>query len=87
MVWYTPLRDSLARLLAAWEVDIQTHTVGIRGSHDPDRWHANLGRLGMTAALADHLMQDMVSQALTELTDLCSVRYAAVERQEHVQHV
>jgi hypothetical protein len=85
-VRYTPLRDRLARLLPAWEVDIQTYTVGIRGSHDPDRWHANLGRLGMTAARADRLMQDMVSQALTELTDLYSVRYAALERQQHVQN-
>jgi ribonuclease HI len=85
-VRYTPLRDRLARLLPAWEVDIQTYTVGIRGSHDPDRWHANLGQLGMTAARADRLMQDMVSQALTELTDLYSVRYAALERQQHVQN-
>ena len=70
---YTPLRDRLARLLPAWEVDIQTYTVGIRGSHDPDRWHANLRRLGMTAARAERLMRGMVSQALTELTDLYSV--------------
>jgi ribonuclease HI len=80
---YTPLRDRLARLLPAWEVDIQTYTVGIRGSHDPDRWHANLRRLGMTAARAECLMRDMVSQALTELTDLYSVRYAALQRQQH----
>ncbi len=40
----------------------------------------------MTAARADRLMQDMVSQALTELTDLYSVRYAALERQQHVQN-
>jgi len=49
---YTPLRDRLAELLPAWEVGIQTYTVGIRGSHDPDRWHANLERLGMTSARA-----------------------------------
>jgi ribonuclease HI len=85
-VRYTPLRDRLARLLPEWEVDIQTYTVGIRGSHDPDRWHANLGRLGMTAARAERLMRDMVSQALTELTDLYSVRYAALQRQQHAQH-
>ena len=83
---YTPLRDLLARLLPGWEVDIQTYTVGIRGSHDPDRWHANLGRLGMTAARAERLMQDMVSQALTELTDLYKVRYAALQHQQHAQH-
>jgi ribonuclease HI len=83
---YTPLRDRLERLLPAWEVDIQTYTVGIRGSHDPDRWHANLGRLGMTAVRADRLIQDMVSQALTELTDLYNIRYAALQRQQQAQH-
>ena len=83
---YTPLRDRLARLLPAWTVDIQTYTVGIRGSHNPDKWHANLGRLGMTAARAELLMLDMVSQALTELTDMYSVRYAALQRQQHAQH-
>ena len=86
MVRYIPLRDRLARLLPAWEVDIQTYTVGIRGSHDPNRWHANLERLGMSAARADRLMQDMVSQALTELTDLYSTRYAALQRQQQAQH-
>ena len=86
MARYTPLRDRLARLLPAWTVDIQTYTVGIRGSHNPDRWHANLGRLGMTAARAELLMRDMVSQALTELTDMYSVRYAALQRQQHAQH-
>jgi hypothetical protein len=43
----------------------------------------------MNAARADNLMQDMVLQALTDLnhlTDLYSVRYAARERQQHVQH-
>ncbi len=77
------------RLLPAWEVDIQTYTVGIWGSHDQDRWHANLERLGTTAARADRLMQDIISQALTELTDRYtgSVRYAALERQQHPQHV
>ncbi len=84
---YTPLRDQLERLLLAWEVDIQRYTVGIRGSHDPDRWHAILGRLGMTAARADRLIQDMVSQALTELTDLYNIRYAALQRQQQAQHV
>ena len=64
-------------------MDIQTYTVGIRGSHDPDRWHANLRRLGMTAARAERLMRDMVSQALTELTELYGVRYGALKRQQH----
>ena len=43
--WYTPLRDCLARLLPAWTVDIQMYTVCIQGSHNPDKWHVNLGRL------------------------------------------
>jgi hypothetical protein len=69
-------------------VDIQTYTVDIWGSHDLDRWHANLGRLGMTADRADCLIQYMVSLALTELTDLYSVqvRYAALQRQQLAQH-
>ena len=83
---YSPLRDRLARLLPGWEVDIQTYTVGIRGSHDPDRWQAQLHRFGMTAARAERLMRDMVSQALTELTDLYSVRYAALQRQQHAHN-
>ena len=40
----------------------------------------------MSAARADRLMQDMVSQALTELTDLYSTRYAALQRQQQAQH-
>ena len=64
-------------------MDIQTYTVGIRGSHDPDRWHANLRRLCMTAARAERLMWGMVSQALTELTDLYGVQYTALQRQQH----
>ncbi len=41
---YTPLRDRLAMLLPAWEVGIQTYTMGIRGSHDPDRWKCIMAR-------------------------------------------
>ncbi len=40
MARYKSLRDLLARLLPGWEVEVQTYTVGIRGSHDPDRWYA-----------------------------------------------
>ena len=42
---YRPLRDLLVRLLPGWEVEIQTYTVGIRGSHDPDRWYAQMRQL------------------------------------------
>jgi hypothetical protein len=40
----------------------------------------------MTAAQADCLMQDMVLQAFTALTDLYSVRYAALKRQQQALH-
>jgi hypothetical protein len=43
---------------------------------------AQLQRFGMTAARAERLMRDMVSKALTELTDLYIVRYAALQRQQ-----
>jgi hypothetical protein len=64
-------------------VEVQTYTVGIRGSHDPDRWYAQLRRLEVTVARAELLMQDMVEQALTELTDIYSVRYAALQHAQH----
>ena len=77
---YTPLRELLARLLPEWEVGIQTYTIGIRGSHDSDRWMANLNRLGVTGNRADRLLHDLVSQTLVELTDLYKVRYAALQQ-------
>ena len=77
---YTPLRELLARLLPEWEVGIQTYTIGIRGSHDSDRWKANLNRLGVTGNRADRLLHDLVSQTLVELTDLYKVRYAALQQ-------
>jgi hypothetical protein len=58
-------------------VEIQTYTVGIRGSHDPDVWYAQLLLLEVTVAQAERLMQGMIAEALTKLTDLYSVRYAA----------
>ena len=50
---YTPLRNRLTECLPGWEVGIQTFTVGVRGSYDPDRWYANLIRFGLTAAQTD----------------------------------
>ncbi len=85
-VRYKSLRDLLAWHLPGWEVAIQTYTVGIRGSHDPDKWYAQVQRLEVTAARAERLMKDMVAQALTELTDLYSVRYAALQRLQRLQH-
>jgi hypothetical protein len=77
---YTPLSARLARLLPGWEVEIQTYTIGIRGSLDSDRWKANLNRLGVTGNRANRLLHDLVSQALVELTDLYKVRYAALQQ-------
>ncbi len=80
---YKSLRDLLARLLPGWEVEVQTYTVGIRGSHDLDRRYAQLLRLEVTVARAELLMQGMVAQALTELTDIYIVRYAALQHARH----
>jgi hypothetical protein len=71
------------RLLPGWEVEVQTYTVGIRGSHDLNRWYVQLRLLEVTVARAELLMQDMVEQALTELTDIYSVRYAALQHAQH----
>ena len=71
------------RLLQGWEVEIQTYTVGIRGSHDPDRWYAQMRQLEVTAAQSERLIQDMVEQALTELTAIYNVRYAALRHANH----
>jgi hypothetical protein len=75
---YKSLLDLLVRLLPGWEVEIQTYTVGIRGSHNQDRWYAQLRRLEVTAARGERLMQGMVSQALTKLADLYREQYAAL---------
>ena len=67
-------------------MEIQTYTVGIRGSHEPDRWYAQMRQLEVTvvtAAQSERLMQDMVEQALTELTAIYSVRYAALRQANH----
>ncbi len=40
---FKPLLDLLAQHRPGW--DIQTYTVFIRGSHDQDRWYAQLLRL------------------------------------------
>ncbi len=58
---------------------MQTYTVGIRGSHDPDRWYTQLLRFEVTVARAELLIQDMVEQTLTELTDIYSEWYAALQ--------
>ena len=65
-------------LLPGWEVKILTFSLGIRGSYIPDRWTANLNKLGMLGARVEKLMKGMVSQALKELTAIYSTRYAAI---------
>ncbi len=72
-------------LLPAWEVGIQTYTMGIRGSHDPDRWRANLTLLGLPATRMEALVRNLTLQALTELTNLYSTRYAALHCLQHAQ--
>jgi hypothetical protein len=72
------------RLLPGWKVKAQTYTVGILGSHDQDRWYKQLLLLKVTVAQAERLMQGMVAQALTEVTELYSVLYAALQRLQHV---
>ncbi len=58
---YTPLIDLLASLLPKWEVSILTFSLGIRGAYIPDRWTAQLNRLGLVGARVEKLMEGMVS--------------------------
>ena len=83
MARYKSLRDLLARFLPGWEVEIHTYTVGIRGSHNPVRWYAQLRQFEISAARAECLMQEMVKQALTELTGIYSIRYSALQQVHH----
>ena len=76
---YTPLRERLARCLPGWEVTIQSFSMGIRGSFLPDQWRTNLSKFGLTSSSIDHIAREMVSQALTELTNLYNVRFAALQ--------
>jgi hypothetical protein len=78
--WYTPLGNRLTECLPGREVGIQTFTVGIRGSYDPDRLYDNLTHFRLTAVQTASFMRELVSQTLTELTELYSVRYAALQQ-------
>jgi hypothetical protein len=51
-------------------------------SYIPDRWTAQLNRLGLTGARVEKLMEGMVSQALKELTAIYSTRYAAIQHKK-----
>jgi hypothetical protein len=62
-------------------------TVGIRGPglvvrYSPMVRQLDPGpfRVGLTAVQTDSLMRALVSQTLTELTELYSVRYAALQQ-------
>ncbi len=67
-------------LLPDWTVEIQVYTMSILGSHDQNRWWANLQGLGLTAARMEPVIWDMALQALVELTDIYGVRYAALNK-------
>jgi hypothetical protein len=64
-----------------------SHGTIARGSYDPDRWYANLISFGLTAVQIDSLMRELVSQTLTELTELYSVRYAALQQHHSAPNV
>ncbi len=62
---------------------VQTYMVCTRSTHNPDRWYSQLRQLKVTVARAERLMLDMVEQALTEVTDIYSVWYAALQHAQH----
>jgi hypothetical protein len=64
--------------LQDWEVDVLPFIIAIRGSLDKEVWKARLGRLGLTTISAEKLMLALVKQALTELTEIYSIRQAAL---------
>ena len=80
-----PRENPVWILLLGWEVKILTFSLGIRGSYIPDRWTANLNELGMLGARVEKLMEDMVSQALKELTAMYSTRYAAIQHKKNTE--
>ncbi len=64
-------------------VVILTFTIGIRGSFDPNGWNTNLSCFILMAAQTERLMQALVSQTLTEPTDLYNTRYAALQNAQN----
>jgi hypothetical protein len=59
----------------------------VSGSYDPDQWYANLTRFGLTADRTDSLMLGLVSQTLTELTELYRVLYAVLQQHHNALNV
>ncbi len=62
-----------------WEVEIQVYTVGILSPSFTWSGQVACGQFEIPAARAERLMLDMVTQALTELTDIYNVRYTALQ--------
>jgi len=77
---YAALVGKLSRLLPEWKVEIQTYTMGIRGSFSPDTWKANLARFGLKGKKVDNILCKLEAQALNELTDIYEIRYAALQQ-------
>jgi len=65
--------------LPGWRVEIQAYSMGIRGSHDLGRWKEQLSGLGVSERRISNLIRDMVALTLGELTELYSIRYAALQ--------
>ncbi len=66
-------------------MSILTFSLGIRGSYIPDRWTAQLNRLGLMSARVEKPMEGIVSQALKELTAIYGTRYAAIQHTQRKQ--
>ena len=53
--------------------------MGIRGPHDLERWKEQLSEFGISERKLGNLIQDMVALTLGEMTEIYSVRYAALQ--------
>jgi hypothetical protein len=83
---YQPLRDKMTEALPrGWSVEIVNFTLGIRGSFAETQWTAALASLGVSATGVTHLMEALVAQCLTELTELYSTRAAALRQQANAR--
>ena len=77
---YRPLRDRIAGLLPdSWTVSIVTFTLGIRGSYNESKWSTNLIAFDLSEKEIRVLMESLVTQCLSELNELFSVRSAALK--------
>ena len=53
--------------------------MGIRGSHDLERWKEQLSEFGISERKLGNLIRDMVALTLGEMTEIYSVRYASLQ--------